>query len=113
VVRAASTFDALLAVVSGTSAHTVTERTPMGQLSDAERWAADVAVAATSGLALVAIDLGDRADAQTLSEIVVAAIDPGITIVLGSSGARIDASPLRPVLRLDALERVASEGGRR
>lgn len=113
VVRAASTFDALLAVVSGTSAHAVTERTPMGQLSDAERWAADVAVAATSQLALVAIDLGDRADAQALARIVVRAIDPGITIVLGSSGAVLDASPERPIVRVDALAPAASEGGQR
>lgn len=113
VVRATSTFDALLAVVSGTSAHAVTERTPMGQLSDAERWAADVAVAATSQLALVAIDLGDRADAQALARIVVRAIDPGITIVLGSSGAVLDASPERPTVRVDALAPAASEGGQR
>lgn len=113
VIRAAATFDALLAVVSGTSAQDVSERTPMGQLSDAERWAADVAVAATSGLALVAIDLGDRADAQALAQIVVSAIDPGITIILGSSGAVLDASPERPVIRVDALALAATEGGRR
>ena len=61
----------------------------------------------------MAIDLGDRADAQRLAEIVVTAIDPGITIVLASSGADIVASPRRPVVRLETLERVASEGGRR
>ncbi|MDR6198814.1 RND superfamily putative drug exporter [Microbacterium sp. SORGH_AS428] len=113
VMRAAATFDALLAVVSGTSAHDVSERTPMGQLSDAERWAADVAVAATSGLGLVAIDLGDRAGAQDLAQIVVRAIGPGTTIVLGSSGAVLDASPQRPVVRVDALARATAEGGRR
>jgi hypothetical protein len=113
VVRAAATFDALLAVVSGTSAHGVSERTPMGQLSDAERWAADAAVAATSGLALVAIDLGDRADADELARIVVEAIDPGVTIVLGATGAALDASSERPVVRVDALGRIESEGARR
>lgn len=83
-VAAASVFDELTAVLAGPAAGRLEPRTPFARLGDAERWAADAAVAAASGLPLIAVDLGGRPEAERIVAILAARADPATTLVVAT-----------------------------
>ncbi|MEV7693976.1 MMPL family transporter [Microbacterium sp. NPDC089189] len=112
VARAASVFDALADIVSGRAAAALGPGTPVGDLDDAERWAADVAVVVASGLDIVAVDIAGRAGAERLAVVIAGAAPQDTTVVLAGAG-RPAVTGSRPVVRVDADAVVDARGGQR
>ncbi|MCX6500908.1 MAG: MMPL family transporter [Microbacterium sp.] len=108
--RAAQAFDALTGVLAGPAARRILPETPFARLSDAERWAADAAIALASALPIIALDLGGRPAANAVLAAILAHADAGSTLVVAADVGAVPPTT-RPVVTIVAGSGVREEVG--